>query len=422
MCDTFIALPAATANRTAILGKNSDREPDEAQAIVSVPSRTHAPGEKVKCTFIEIPEIAETYACILSKPFQMWGAEMGVNEWGVAIGNEAVFTRVKKPKRNDGLTGMDMLRLALERSRSAAEALGVITHLLGSYGQDACGGYRNRSFFYDNSFIVADPNEAWVLETAGREWAARRVSDIASISNRLALNSADRYSHGAKEHAKHLGWWDGRSSFDFAKAYSDKLYTWLGRGAQRQACTLRGCEARRGQLTAGSALEILQAHNLDDSAFTPRKATTASVCMHRTSLLNPSDTTGSMVAELRSSGIHTVWLTGTSHPCLSIYIPFFLGTRTLEHVTTPGKKPDGSLWWQAKRLHDWVARDYISRKSRLDAERKALQSSFLELERQLFVTTPTRSQLEELSNYCLKQALDSLEKWTSGIKVEVKSL
>lgn len=419
MCDTFIALASVTREGSTILGKNSDREPDEAQAIVSVPHQRHRPGQVLRCTYIDIPQAEETFACILSKPFQMWGAEMGVNEWGVAIGNEAVFTRVKPRKKNDGLTGMDLLRLALERTRDAREATRVISTLLERYGQDACGGYRNKSFFYDNSFIIADPTEALILETVGREWALKKVSDTASISNRLTLSNADQFSSNAMDHARKKGWWDGRSAFDFARSYSDTLYTWLGRASQRQACTLRACDAQRGQLTAGSAQQILQTHNLDDSVFKPRKATTGSVCMHRTSLLNPSDTTGSMVAELRSSGIHTVWLTGTSHPCLSVYIPFFLGTRSLEKLVVPGNSPDGSLWWSARRFHDWVSKDYIKRKATFQGERMALQQSFLERERKLFNGQPSIGQLEELSDLCLKQVQDSLERWSSGIKVEV---
>ncbi|WP_373494302.1 carcinine hydrolase/isopenicillin-N N-acyltransferase family protein, partial [Aquiflexum sp.] len=169
MCDTLVALPEFTKNGNLIFGKNSDREPDEAQGIIHFPKITHAMTQShgmsdngkntLQCTYISIPQVEETFEVILSKPFQMWGAEMGINELCLVIGNEAVFTNVKIPKKNDGLTGMDMLRLALERCRTAPEAVKTITSLLLQYGQDACGAYRNKDFFYHNSFIIADPNE-----------------------------------------------------------------------------------------------------------------------------------------------------------------------------------------------------------------------------------------------------------------------
>lgn len=145
MCDTFLALPSFTGKEEVIFGKNSDREPNEAQAIVRFPS-LDTDEDRIACTFIQIPQVKHTCEVLLSKPFQMWGAEMGVNECGVAIGNEAVFTNVPFEKKNTGLTGMDLVRLALERSRDADSALQTITELLQTYGQDACGGYRDVGF------------------------------------------------------------------------------------------------------------------------------------------------------------------------------------------------------------------------------------------------------------------------------------
>ncbi len=87
MCDTIVALGNSTVDGIALLATNSDREPNEGQHLASFPPARHAPGERVRCTYIEIPQVAETYAVLLSKPFWMWGCEMGLNEHGVVIGN-----------------------------------------------------------------------------------------------------------------------------------------------------------------------------------------------------------------------------------------------------------------------------------------------------------------------------------------------
>lgn len=92
MCDTIVALGPATKDRVVLFGKNSDREPDEVQNITIYPHRKNNDGDQVKCTYISIPQAAETARVVLCQPFWMFGAEMGVNEHGVTIGNEALFT------------------------------------------------------------------------------------------------------------------------------------------------------------------------------------------------------------------------------------------------------------------------------------------------------------------------------------------
>jgi len=86
MCDTLVALPNSTSNKTLLFAKNSDRDPNEAQFPVIFEGGNHSSNEKVKCTYIEIPQAARTYKILLSKPFWMWGGEMGANEYGVVIG------------------------------------------------------------------------------------------------------------------------------------------------------------------------------------------------------------------------------------------------------------------------------------------------------------------------------------------------
>jgi len=416
MCDTVVALPQVTRDGSLILSKNSDREPDEAQALVHIPHMLHSEGV-VQCTYITVPQVTETYECILSKPFQMYGAEMGANEYGVVIGNEAVFTKLKFQKHNNGLTGMDLLRLALERSKNAKEAIDCITSLLQLYGQNANGGYRNKNFYYSNSFLIADTESAWVLETAGRHWVTERVKDVRSISNRLSISKyAEEFSSEAKEFAKEKGWWDGNSEFSFQKSYSDWLYTRLGRAAQRESCTTGLSMKEKGKLDVRDCIRILQTHNLEDTEFKPSKANTGSLCMHATGLLNPSQTTGSMVAKIRQGGIHTIWMTGTSNPCLSIYVPFFFGTSTLKNVKEPSAQKDESLWWRVEKIHRWISTDYQKRKALIEPERVALQKQIMDEEEELMKQPISIASLNSFSTRCLSLVNQTLSGWNTFIK------
>ena len=116
MCDTLVALGNTTEDRSVIFGKNSDRPQEEVQLITYLPRIKYPKGEQVKCTYINIPQVSETFAIILSQPWWMWGAEMGTNEYGVVIGNEAIYTH--EPLNETGLLGMDLLRLGLESKNS----------------------------------------------------------------------------------------------------------------------------------------------------------------------------------------------------------------------------------------------------------------------------------------------------------------
>jgi secernin len=183
----------------ATLAKNSDREPNEAQYLTRTAAADHAPGSTLRCTYIELPQAARTHAVLGSRPWWMWGFEHGVNEHGLAIGNEAVWSRVPG-SLEPGLLGMDLLRLTLERAATAEEGLAVMTALLEQYGQSGSTS-ATRAATYHNSFIIADAAEAWILETAGRHWAAKRVAGWAAISN-VYSGAIDRLTNGCPGSAR----------------------------------------------------------------------------------------------------------------------------------------------------------------------------------------------------------------------------
>ena len=178
MCDTMVVTREMIKEGVAMFGKNSDREPNEAQFIAYYPAADNPPGASLHCTYIDIFQVEHTHAVLLSKPFWIWGAEIGANEYGLAIGNEAIFSKVPASKEK-ALLGMDLLRLGLERAKTAHQAVEVITSLLEQFGQGGPSGYTH-PLFYHNSFLIVDPNEAWILETVDRHWAAKQVKGVSA--------------------------------------------------------------------------------------------------------------------------------------------------------------------------------------------------------------------------------------------------
>jgi secernin len=378
MCDTIVALANSTQDGSILFAKNSDRDPNEAHEIVIVPAANHVAGEKVKCTYIEIPQVEETYRVLLSKPFWIWGAEMGSNEFGVTIGNEAVFTREAYQKA-PGLIGMDFLRLALERSRTAESAMDTIIELLERYGQGGNCGYAH-PFYYYNSYLICDTREAWVLETVGREWAAEKVQDIRSISNGLTIGKKwDKASKNLVDHAIKKGWCKSNEEFDFAKCYSDPIFTHFADARGRQSCTTDLLRSKQGQLTSKEMMAVLRTHSKSPIGFfTPGKGITGvDVCMHASwGPIRKDQTAGSMVAEIRENG-SLYWLTGTAAPCTSLFKPVWMDCGIPTSVKTPGAMYDEkTLFWSHEVLHREILKDYANRIKPILRDRDVVEDKF----------------------------------------------
>jgi dipeptidase len=416
MCDTFVALGNSTKDGSVLFAKNSDRDPNEAHEIVIIPAAKHDPGSVVKCTYIEIPQIEHTYRVLLSKPFWIWGAEMGSNEFGVTIGNEAVFTREPYDKK-PGLIGMDFLRLALERSKTAETAMNMIIELLEKHGQGGNCGYAH-PFFYHNSYLICDASEAWVLETAGKQWAAEKVKDIRSISNAITIGkSYDKASEGLVQHALEKGWCKSAVEFDFGKHYSDPLYTFFADARKRQTCTTDSLREKLGRLEAADMMAVLRTHSKSTAdGFTPGKGLMgADVCMHAGfGPIRASQSAGSMVSVIRKDEM-THWLTGTAAPCTSIFKPVWIDSGIPESVKTPGKTYDVSvMFWRHEALHREIIKDYASRIKVLEGERAELEAEFLKKESELHGRLAGKR--TAFSKECFDKADEVEKKWLNKVK------
>lgn len=317
MCDTLGRL----LDSRAVFAKNSDRSPNEVQVTEFYPAQHGLEGE-VACTYLSIPQVSETYAVLLSRPAWMWGAEIGVNEHGLCIGNEAVFTKGAYGKT--GLTGMDLLRLALERCRTATDAVDCITDLLQTYGQGGNCGY-DHDFYYDNAFLIMDRTSLYVLETCGKEWVCKQY-DRASISNRLSIGgNGDRYSG---------------SACDFRKVHTEPVYTSFSGSKHRREQTERFLHAAD---PISGCMAALRTH--DHGVTNPfAKGTVSSACMHYGAMVG-DHTTASMVVSLEAERT-VVWTTGCSVPCVSLFKPWLFGCEAVLPVTT-SKNKDGEQYWLA---------------------------------------------------------------------------
>lgn len=382
-CDTWVALPDTTESGFMILGKNSDRPAFDCQPLIFVPRQEWPDGSTIKCERITIPQVKETYAHLGSAPYWCYGYEEGINEFGVAIGNEGIHTMVTAEDIEAaeagnppelGFTGMDLLRLGLERGKTAREALEVITSLLEEYGQFGPGlpGSTNPTD-YDNSFIIADAKEAWVLETAGRRWIARRfTAGTTSISNEPCIRTEwDLASPDIVEYAVKKGWWpkDRVDAFDFARAYLDTTATgssWRTSAHPRGLASRYLLQQKEGHITPRYMMRIARDHHEDTFLGEPWFDLQLS-SIKTVDLFNTA--TGSVAILPNTSDELIVYWWCAGPPSNSCFVPFFpngngdfpkivstTGTygKTIEPPSKAGKdtfSPD-SYWWLFRDLAD----------------------------------------------------------------------
>jgi dipeptidase len=413
MCDTMAALAAATATGGTLFAKNSDRERNEAQFLQHRPAARYGNGAVLRTTYIAIPQAARTHAVLLSRPYWMWGAEMGVNEHGVAIGNEAVHPRLK-PSMRPALLGMDLLRLGLERGESAAAAVDVITGLLEQFGQGGNCSFTSRRT-YDNSFIVADASEVFVLETVGRHWAVQQAPAVRAISNTYTIGTEiDRSSQGLQDFARAQGWWTG-GAFDFAAAVTNPDNP--GLPIARTRCGRSGALLARdeGRLTPAHMMAILRDHGETAGPdWHPQDATSGSICMHAADGARRGQSVGSLVSDLRPGGaVH--WVTGGSAPCTALFKPVFVEDGLPEQGPRPGGAFDAeTLWWRHEALHRAALTDFPEFQREIAEERTQVEADFAR--RLESVRGGTANERKRLVESCWREAARIEAAWLRRIR------
>jgi hypothetical protein len=277
VCDSLVALGPATDTGRTIFAKNSDRPPTEHQLIERHEPRRDA--SPIRCTHIEVaPHGGDTIGLTGSRPWWQWGFEHGLNDAGVVAGNETIYTTLDPRGVPPALIGMDLVRLGLERSTTAAAWVTTVTDLLERYGQGG-SGHHGADRPYWSSFLVADRGHAFVVETSGREWAVEAVERTRAISNRTTI-----------------------PSFDAAHRHPRQPVERLVDPRWEASTRLLAAEP----VTVDAVMRHLRSHDGVDGW---------SVCMH---VPDVETTTASVVVELGDDEVASHWLLGS--PCEHEYV------------------------------------------------------------------------------------------------------
>ena len=211
-CDMVVALGQATVGEQKLFGLNRHGSGAQGMRLRRHAGQMHAAGSVVRTGAHELPQARQTYTVLGCGTREQWGLTHGLNEHKVAMGMATWTSRVISPE--PGLGGADLVRLTLERSRTACQAQEVLTDLIARYGQGQGSATEGR----DHIFLIADPREAVVVEAAGSFWATTECQQVRAVSDTALIRQDwQRVAPGLVKHAITMGWWrDDGSKIDFS--------------------------------------------------------------------------------------------------------------------------------------------------------------------------------------------------------------
>lgn len=368
-CTTVMAQgKALKAGKGSMIVKNRDLGTN-ALSEIGLQQAAELPKNAVyRAAYIDIPNVPRTSKFIGSRTAGRWGYGMGINEQQVAVADNDAPSRDKMDWKA-GLHDNDVVRLILERAKTARQGMEIATKLVETYGQ-AWNGI---------IFEIGDPSEIWVVEVTGRRWAAKRyVNTVAVRTNQYQLtDNYDLASDDLISFAVSQGWAPKKSKrINFKTVYgTDTLYpddnTLTSRkpmpeiysAQQRYARAMDLMKAVEGRVEAGLMPKIMSDHydtytlpsgKSIDMAQVPFYSSKYAAWTRREWVINkPAKDTIDMPMYVRGICGHDIgWLRTASsailvsrpevpgelglmlhafmNPCQSTYVPFFVGISELD--------------------------------------------------------------------------------------------
>ncbi len=245
-CTNMLVGKKASVNGATMISYNADSHTLYGE-LYFTPAADHAPGAMRKVIewdtnkpLGEIPQPAHTYRVVGN-----------VNEWQVTIAESTWGGRHRLSDKNGIIDYGSLIYIALERSKTAREAIDVMTSLVSEYGYYSSG----------ETFSIGDPNEIWVMDLVGKGtgntgavWVAQRIPDdcISAHANQARIHKfpqakkklnkkMNRYEVGDScmfsadliPFGRTLGYEGSDADFDFAATFGDLDYS-----------AFRGCDGR----------------------------------------------------------------------------------------------------------------------------------------------------------------------------------
>ena len=234
-CTNLIATKGATTDGSVFVTYTAD-DYGMFTNLCHYPAGTHAKGDRREIIDYDtheshgfIPEAPVTYNVIGN-----------INEYQVSIGETTYGGREEMVDKDGIIDYGSLMYLGLQRSKTAREAIKVMTSLVETYGYNSGG----------ESFTIADPNEVWLLEMMGCGgdkkqkvvWVAVRIPDgtISAHANQSRIGQFSTYntevitSKNCISFARSKGWFTGK----------DKDFNWKMTYAAPDFGGRRWCDAR----------------------------------------------------------------------------------------------------------------------------------------------------------------------------------
>ena len=354
--DLVVALGQATVNGSTLFAANHYCRASQRQRLQRVAGGPHPPDEFVRVAYVRLPQAKHTCTVLGQQPDDCWGFTHGINENHVAVGVTGWHSRL--PAVGGGLTGTDLARLTLERGHSAMAALDVLTDLITRHGQCPEAGTRAPT---DNLFLIADGKEAFVVEAAGRYWAATECRQVRAVTD-VALIRQDwqRLSPGLSALTIENGWWDGDGSkLDFAGCLDSQAPSHSAARRRWGRATL-ALEQQNGAIDAAYVRRMLFDH-YDTSSAQPT---------HRP----PADLAGSFAATLGGADDPVLAWCAFGKPRAAVYIPVWLDGDV--PAALHGASAEGVDLWQQTRDLRALATESDEERDRLSEALERLQTTF----------------------------------------------